>query len=325
MSKLSNEDCKFFKILGEKHGLDPTKHLQDVLERKCRSTGMWIHENETFQTWKNSQTHAVLWLTGGPGSGKTVMMASIIEHLQNDDSRSPKPLILYYFVDGKETGKSNHLNILPGLIHHILKENPNLVGIVRQATRTDAKFSSTLDKSTKIIQSIIKEIPEIILFVDAIDECKVLEGVRNKEEQDAKGANLLRRLFDLQNHTGCLKLFVTSRTDSNSPIGCVFDAFHIPRIFLTIDCMNNDIDTYLKVELNKFKLIKRESDRNGMKEKEIKMRIRNKILKDAAGMFLYAFMAWTTFQYCEENWDDDGLEKRFKMLELLAVGTDEET
>lgn len=285
---------------------------------------MWIHKNETFQTWRDSSTHAALWLTGGPGSGKTVMTASIIEQLQ-DGSRSSKPLILYYFVDGKETEKSNHLNLVPALIDQILDTKNHLIGIARKAAGTDGNVYSTLNKSTKIIHSIIKGIPEIFLFVDAIDECKVLEGVRTEEEEDAKRADLLQRLIDLRNHTTCLKLFVTSGTDSNSRIASVFDALHTPRISLNIGCMNEDIKQYLTVGLRRFKHIRHEEDKNHAKEKEIKQRIKDTILNDAAGMFLYAFMAWTTFQYCEPIWDDKSLEKRFEMLKVLAAGTDEET
>lgn len=307
MSRLSELDKDFLKELGSKHTIDPMKQLEDILGKKCGSTAKWIHEHETFKQWKDSPSNAVLWLTGGPGSGKTVMTGSIIEQLQNE-SNSRNSVLLYYFVDGKEADKCNPLNVFPGLIYQLLRARPNLVGMVRRATGTDAYFSSTLQKSAKILHSIMKDIPKIFLFVDAIDECKVSRS------------ELLVLLFDLQKDAKSLKLFVTSRTDPNCTIEGVFDQYSTPRICLTIDNMNADIAMYLTIEMRKFKMVSLDNDPGRTKEKAIKEGISNVILKDAAGMFLYASMAWCTIRDDTDSWNDAGIDRRFKCLKALAGG-----
>lgn len=307
MSRLSDRDQVFLRDLGSRHTFDPLKQLQDVLAQKCGSTAQWIHEHETFQKWKDSPSNEVLWLTGGPGSGKTVMAGSIIDQLQKECDAG-NSVLLYYFVDGKEAEKSNPLNVFPGLIYQLLRARPTLVDMVRRSTGTDAYFSSTMEKSAKILHTIIKDIPKIFLFVDAIDECQVSRS------------ELLLQLFDLQKDAKCLKLFVTSRTDPNCTIEGLFDQYSTPRICLTIDNTNADIAVYLAVEMRKFHMLRSDNDRHGTEERKIKQKIVDTILKDAAGMFLYASMAWSTFRDDTDRWDTGGLERRFRCLEALAGG-----
>lgn len=316
---MGDQDREFLGELTEKYHFDPIKQLSNVLERKCINTGGWIYEHETFKSWRNSPNHEILWLTGGPGSGKTVMMASLIQTLQTDYARSSKTLILYYFIDGKEPDRSNHLNILPGLMYQILLSRPNLVGGIRRTVSTDAYFSSTIEKSTKLIQSIIRDIPEIFLIVDAMDECKVSGPVHNQNIQIAR---LLETLFELQEYTKRLKILVSSRTGSNEMLEDIYRQHNIPKISLTIDLVRNDIDVYLARELKNFDLIRREGDRGRRQELKIKQEIKDIILADSGGMFLYAFMAWTTFKHWDLSWNDQDMKKRFEMLRGLAGGTD---
>lgn len=283
--KVSDQDHDFLRDLGKKHNFDPPKQLQDVLERKCQRTGLWIHEHETFTTWKNSTAHASLWLTSGPGSGKSVMTASIVEKLRGQYTSSDMPLILYYSVDGKETAKSNHLKLLPGLIHQILLAQPKLISEARRSAKKDDYFSSMLEKSVEITRTIIKGVPEIFLIVDAIDECKVLEPLRTKDEEDKQIVRLLHPLIDLRNYTDCLKLLVTSRTETNSLIGRVLDEYNTPTICLALHNVEADIRMYLRVELGKFDLMRRENDPSRTEETAIKKTIIDTIRTDSAGMF----------------------------------------
>lgn len=246
------------------------------------------------------------------------MTASLIQTLQNDYPTSSKTLILYYFIDGKEPERSNHLNLLPGLMYQILMARPNLVGGIRRMTSTDAYFSSTIGKSTKLIHSIIKDIPEIFLIVDAMDECKV-SGDGHDEDKHIGG--LLETLFELQHHTRCLKLFVSSRTGSNLKLESIYRQHNIPKISLTIDLVNDDIDVYLTRELKHFDRIRREGDKGRTKENEIKQEIKKTILAGAGGMFLYAFLAWSTFKHWDLGCDELGVKKMLGMLRGLAAGT----
>lgn len=307
VSKLSDRDQDFLRDLDSKHNFDPTGQFEGELKNKCGNTALWIHNHETFKLWKDCTGGATLWLTGGPGSGKRVLTGSIIERLQTGCNLTHSPLV-YYFVDGKEKEKCNPLNLFPGLIYQILRARPDLVEKARRATATDAYFSSTLEKSATILHLVITDIPTIFVFVDAIDECK-----------DSR-TELLVLLLDLQKQAKCLKLFVTSRADPNCTIAGVFDRHSTAQISLTIDHTNEDSKTYLTVELQNFDLLSLDNDWHGTKETAIKERIRKTILGDAAGMFLYASMAWSTFRDHPDKWDDTGIENRFQRLEVLAGG-----
>lgn len=217
--------------------------------------------------------------------------------------------------------KSNHLNIFPGLIHQILLQRPTLAANVRKIAIVDEHYSSTLEKCIKIIHSIVKDIPKIFLVVDAIDESDVLDTKLPTAQRDKQKENLLKQLFELREHALCLKFLVTSRTYPGSVLKPVFDKYRPPSISLTVDRVEQDIERYMTQELVRFDSIKSDHDRHGARERGIKERVKSTIVRDAGGMFLYAYLAWTTFKDWDDDWDDAGVENRFKKLAILAAET----
>lgn len=317
---ISAEGRGFLKKLSEMHHLDPEKQLTETLRKKSANTATWIWEHKTFVNWKDSPNHETLWLTGDPGSGKTVMSASIIEKLRDDfkGAGSKKPLVLHFFFDGKATDKKDHLNVMRGLLYQILASKPSYATDV--ANRTSDGFpTSTLEKCTKIIHPLIKNIPEIFFILDAVDECEVLDPGFGKNECDKEKALLLRRLFELKKYTPRFKFLVTSRTDPGFGLAPVFEEYNPPEISLTRlqDHVKTDIDRYISHELQNFKSIKCGGDDD--REERIKEKIKTTILDQAGGMFLYAYLAWTTFKDWDDEWNEIGVDNRFDKLRALGA------
>lgn len=320
VSNLRTEEKEFLHNLSKIYQIDSSKQLADVLGKKCENTGMWIHDHSGFNNWKSCPTPKALWINGDAGTGKSVMAASIVASLQNNfkDLGSKKPLVLYFFFDGKSTGRKDYLSAMRGLLHQILTFKPSCVAKVAACTSTEAFPTSTLEKCTKIIHSLIKDIPNIFLILDAVDECEVLDLDLTQHQRDKEKGHFLISLFEFRKHTPCLKFLVTSRTYPGSALAPIFKKYNPPKISLTHSqtFVKADIKKYISRELDEFDKLQSEDDPS--LEVGIKEEIKTAILDQAGGMFLYAFLAWTTFRDWEDEWNPRGVKERLRKLRSLA-------
>jgi hypothetical protein len=87
-------------IKGIRAWLKPTAYdlksgeYQKHLASHVRGTGTWLTSSETYQEWLNGSEHGLLWLKGIPGSGKSVLAASIVDELSHTHPGIP---VLYFF------------------------------------------------------------------------------------------------------------------------------------------------------------------------------------------------------------------------------------
>ncbi|KAL5354784.1 hypothetical protein ACLOAV_000874 [Pseudogymnoascus australis] len=70
--------------------LQPTNHtgLSSEFRRHLASqapgTSNWICDTLKFKQWQTSENHGSLWIKGVPGAGKSVLAASVVDHLKRD-------------------------------------------------------------------------------------------------------------------------------------------------------------------------------------------------------------------------------------------------
>ncbi|KAF5023093.1 hypothetical protein F66182_4850 [Fusarium sp. NRRL 66182] len=80
--------------------LNPTHYLADSgeyrrhLSSQAPGTGLWICETDEYQRWHDSPDHGSLWIKGVPGAGKSVMAASLIQHLRTAENC---PVLFFFF------------------------------------------------------------------------------------------------------------------------------------------------------------------------------------------------------------------------------------
>ncbi|EPS43161.1 hypothetical protein H072_2926 [Dactylellina haptotyla CBS 200.50] len=104
--------------------ITPNKERLDTI---CKSTCEWILENKSFQ--KFQETHkSILWITGAPGQGKTVLAAYIARHFgYSTDKREAdvKDFVLYIQCDDQINSK--YRPIISNLIHQLLRSDASLI------------------------------------------------------------------------------------------------------------------------------------------------------------------------------------------------------
>src|SRR5204862_2458926 len=124
-----------------------------------------------FQEWATSATAdnamTILWIHGPPGFGKTVLSASVVEHLQNENPTR----VAYYFCVSDHEAKRQPLAIIRSWVAQMVRQNEEALEIAEDAYRgKEGRLATTYDVWQLFIK-ICQRIPNCFFIVDGFDEC----------------------------------------------------------------------------------------------------------------------------------------------------------
>lgn len=208
--------------------LSPPDHLfsqQKARIGRQEGSGQWFIRETIFTTWK-TEPPSFLWLSGGPGCGKTVLSSTIIDHLQQHASDFVNPnILLYFYFTFSDLHQRSLESAIRSLVSQLYREQP------QSQNRLDMLWSTCKDGTVQpsaqdlfsTFENMLQDAGETWLILDALDECGSQDG-RSVPE-------LLTWLQDLHSHQTNLHLLVTSRPDEviNSAISsfagteCIFN------------------------------------------------------------------------------------------------------
>lgn len=183
---------------------DPEHDREEYLNVKGRvteGTCNWILGTSEYTQWhqRNLESSNILWICGGPGSGKTTLSIVLSKHLEHTmNTRGAEHLteegsVLYFNCNGSDIAKNSETAILRGLLFQAIRQRPWLLGHVQQIyenQRNDLSQSWSFDALwTALRSSILDESangipdPEVedttnrrnqvaYMLVDGLDECE---------------------------------------------------------------------------------------------------------------------------------------------------------
>jgi Cdc6-like AAA superfamily ATPase len=148
---------------------DPSTNYNKAIEQRHEGTGLWFIHSEKFSTWKG-QSDSILWLYSIPGCGKTVLTSTIIHHLEQHSP--PGSVLLYFFFDFGDHKKQNTENMIRTLICQLYQQEDRVRQDLEDAFLTNQSGSQqpTLDTLKRVLNSMLGEIENIIIVLDALDE-----------------------------------------------------------------------------------------------------------------------------------------------------------
>lgn len=150
---------------------DAEDDLSVVQEVRVAETCEWFLQKESYQNWKQMESEApILWLSGKPATGKSVISGAVI-----DDLRSSGFRCAYYFFKHGDNHKSKLSTCLLSLALQMASLDEEigakLVTIQREGTKVD------MDNERNIWRSIFMSgiLPVLrgpyYWIIDALDEC----------------------------------------------------------------------------------------------------------------------------------------------------------
>ena len=247
---------------------------RDKISPWVPGTCTWLLNHPRYLEWINGSEKALLWVTGAPGSGKTVLSSFIINQLES--TQSPHN-VGFFFVDDSATSQRSAVMLLRGILYQILNRNPSLfkharVHWKRAAKRAFEEPSLLWRLCTACFDDPILE--NAVFVLDALDECAtpdcehLLRWITRYFTSRPAGSNQV-------------KFFFTSRPEIR--IADILDTSAI-RIRLEIhsdtDWLSKDIEVFIADSINTLPAMREWSS-------ERKERIRHRLLQNADRTFLW--------------------------------------
>ena len=224
-----DQEARLLQVLSSDYKGDK-KIISDRSDGTCE----WFLHDQAFLNWRDSNMTSLLWVSGCPGSGKTVLSKALIDDMLITDNFLSSTICYFFFKAGQER-KERAADALSAILHQLF-QNTNLIPYGFASYKNHGpKLSQMFSDLWEVLMKCAKdsEAGRIICVVDALDECE--EESRNQ---------LLRELACLcsskntNQRVGCsLKFIVTSQ-----PCEDIKDQFE--RLSGNYSYLHIDIDNY---------------------------------------------------------------------------------
>jgi Cdc6-like AAA superfamily ATPase len=209
-----------------------------------------------------------LFCPGIPGAGKTILTSIVVEELITRFENDANISIAYLYCNYRRQHKQKLEDLFASLLKQFVQEQPSILDSVKTLyyRHKDKRTRPLLNEILGVLQSVVVVYSRIFIIVDALDECQISDGCRQR---------FLSGLFDLQAKCRA-NLFTTSR-----PISSIKKEFEGNTI-LEIRASEEDVRRYLESRV--FWLL-------GfvVRSLELQEEIKTKIVKAVDGMYVVYF------------------------------------
>ncbi|KAG6039890.1 hypothetical protein E4U41_001848 [Claviceps citrina] len=269
--------------------VDPMREL-DRLERKkdklidiASSWVMGTQEFSSFSEWQNHEVRRLLWIKGGPGTGKTMLLIGIVREI-SIQSAAFTPSVSYYFCQGTaDQERNNATAILRGLLWMLLIQQPRLIQHLRCKHRYAGSSlftdSNAFGAMSDALEGMLKDpaLTPVCFVVDALDEC------------DASVSDVIQLMFKSLRLSEKVRWLVSSRPAldlmmSAGPGEAVVE--------LDAQRLQGPVHAYITYKLSEL----RETKRPGYEDESLLLELSNQVCERASNTFLWAALALKELQ-----------------------------
>jgi hypothetical protein len=212
--------------------------LDNALRRRLSGTGRWFLESDSYKDWFGAKSSS-LWITGLPGSGKTLLCASAVQSILAN--RDESTAVLYFFFDHGDPTKVSNDHLVMTMIRQLLEQSLDLVGAAKKMFDDKSHGGERPFQRTEyipLLQSFIDHFEDVYVLCDALDEAT---------ESDRIASTLETLMLHSTRRDQRIKLLFTSRFDVN--LEHRHDLITSTRIALA-ENMKPDIEQYVVTEVN---------------------------------------------------------------------------
>jgi hypothetical protein len=244
----------------------------------------WILENPEYQAWYNNDQNKLLWLSGDPGKGKTMLLCGIVQELIRQPGST---LVTFFFCQATILSNNDFVSVLRSLIWLLADQQPSLISYIRHSydKAGQAVFHGP-NAWYKLSQIFINMLcdgkrPPVCIIVDALDECTTgrMELLQ-----------LIQRLSTLPK----VKLIVSSR---NWPEigGKLINEMNLS-LEVNAGLVKTAVELYISYKASQLSILRDDS--------QLKEEVCHQMLKKANGTFLWVaivFKSLDSIRYYDDN------------------------
>ncbi|KAI3317871.1 hypothetical protein HD806DRAFT_355125 [Xylariaceae sp. AK1471] len=177
--------------------------------RKVEGTCEWFFNDDRFRKWRDSSTSSLLWVSAGPGCGKSVLSRALIDERRLSMNITTSTVCYFFFKDGDER-RMHSTNALCAILHQLLTQDPS-GSLIGNALPSHKSYGKALAQNFSELWRIMvgcagsSDTGEVVCILDALDECE-----KNSREQLI---DKLKEFYREQHNVSKskLKFLITSR------------------------------------------------------------------------------------------------------------------
>ncbi|EXJ68419.1 uncharacterized protein A1O5_08211 [Cladophialophora psammophila CBS 110553] len=152
---------------------------RDNIDRAAEGTCSWLTEHSDYQKWA-AQNHGLLWITGSPGAGKSVLLDTLVSAVEKQ--RDESVIVASFFIHGRGTEmQKSPAGLYRSILHQILTKAKILLTELANSfvlkEQNQGKYGHAWTWHEKglfdFLNTRAKQYTRhsIKIFIDALDEC----------------------------------------------------------------------------------------------------------------------------------------------------------
>lgn len=143
--------------------------------QRVAGTCEWFFDDDRFGRWRDSSTSSLLWVSAGPGCGKSVLSRALIDEQRLSTHVTTSTVCHFFFKDGDQR-RMNSTNALCAILHQLFTQD-STGSLIEHALPIYKKNSEKLMENFSELWGILENCAkfsnagEIVCLLDALDEC----------------------------------------------------------------------------------------------------------------------------------------------------------
>ena len=253
-------------------------------ERLCRlrhaGTCEWLLKHPKFLEWSQTPVgkSTQLWITAGPGVGKTILSSFIIDHLQTSQSQYEHPVLVYFYFKESALHSNNASAAMLSMMYQLHEQHTN--NTCRAEIQREVKeiYGSAGDDAGSRFPSIwnslwyfLEDPLNVVLILDGLDEC---------QDSNLLVPKLLRLFHDTK-----MKVLITSRREKY----LVKYLKHLEILEITPEDLHHDIRKFAEYKISR---------NPRLSHPAVCDTILKGILEHHEGMFLWVYLMFKELKAC---------------------------
>ncbi|KAI0104284.1 hypothetical protein GGR51DRAFT_229878 [Nemania sp. FL0031] len=155
--------------------VNPQPNLDTSIKLRHPGTGNWLTDSHKFQEWIETAGSRI-WLSGIPGSGKTVLAGAVIQEALKKGKSSPKVGVAFFFCDYKDKKATVLSNILGAMASQLARQSDQAFDVLKKTFESlHPKDWLAKEPDSDVLQDCLEKMfkyfDQIIIVVDGLDEC----------------------------------------------------------------------------------------------------------------------------------------------------------
>ena len=270
---------------------DDLAAIRSAKGERVPGTCEWILTQDRYTAFLVEGGPRILWLSGGPGIGKTMISSFLVEELARLAERSSQMTLAYYFCDDKDEKRKTATAVLRGLLLQILRQRPVLFKHIQPEFDMSHTLFTNFHLLWRVFVSVVQDpkADDVYCLIDALDECE--------KESRQLFLTSLTNVFGLkQDKTMSVKFVITSRRENDIEEELLSaDNPYVQDLHIDRGNVNRDLYKFINVKVSQL------AAKRKFKSKKIAEELECALAQKAGGTFLYVSLVLNELRKTPES------------------------